>query len=70
MLTNFQAELPELFNPGEELVCYQSMEELVTLTDFYLKHDEERRRVAENGRRRIEADYTPEKQMKKILKKL
>ena len=70
LLTNFQAELPELFNPGEELVCYQSMEELVTLTDFYLKHDEERRRVAENGRRRIEADYTPEKQMKKILEKL
>ncbi len=70
LLTNFQAELPELFNPGEELVCYQSMEELVTLTDFYLKHDEERRRVAENGRQRIEADYTPEKQMKKILEKL
>lgn len=70
LLTNFQAELPELFHPGEELVCYQSMEELVTLTEFYLKHDEERRRVAENGRRRILSDYTPEKQLKKILEKV
>ncbi len=70
LLTNFQAELPELFNLGEELVCYQNMEELVTLTDFYLKHDDERRRVAANGRRRVELDYTPEKQMKKILEKV
>ncbi len=70
LLTNFQAELPELFNLGEELVCYQSMEELVALADFYLKHEDERRRIAENGKRRIETDYTPEKQMKKILEKV
>ena len=70
LLTDFQAELPELFEPGEELVCYQSMEELLALSDFYLRHEEERRRIAENGKRRILSDYTPEKQMKKILEKV
>lgn len=70
LLTDFQAEIPELFTPGEELVCYQSMEELVALADFYLRNEEERRRIAENGKRRILSDYTPEKQMKKILEKV
>lgn len=70
LITSFQAELPELFELGSELVAYGSMEELVSLCDYYEKHEAERRGIAENGRRRIETDYTPEKQLEKILKKI
>lgn len=70
LITNYQAELPEYFNLGEDLVCYGSIEELVALTDFYRKHDTERQRIAENGMRRIKADYTPEKQLQKIFQKI
>lgn len=70
LITNFQAELPELFEIGEEVVCYGSIGELAELIDFYRKHDGERRRIAENGRRRIERDYTPEKQLQKIFEKI
>ncbi len=70
LITNFQAELPELFEVGSELICYSSVEELVQLSGFYMKHDEERRKIAENGLRRIQNDYTPEKQLKKIFEKV
>lgn len=69
-LTNFQAELPEYFELGEEVVCYGSIEEMKALADFYLKNDTERERIAQNGRRRIEVDYTPEKQLAKIFEKI
>ena len=70
LITNFQAELPELFEIGRELVCYSSVAELKELVDYYLRHEEERKRIAENGLRRIQECYTPEIQMKKIFGKI
>ena len=70
LITNFQAELPELFEIGSELVCYSSVEELLQLVDFYMKHDEERRRIAENGLRRIQSDHTPERQLGRMFDKI
>lgn len=69
-LTNFQTEMAELFTLGEDLVCYSGVEELPELADYYLRHEEEMRRIAENGRRRIETEYTFEKQLGKILEKI
>lgn len=49
------------------IVCYESPEELVSLCDYYLRHEEERKQIAENGKKRIESDFTPEKQLQKLL---
>ncbi len=57
LISNFQAEIPENFRIGEELVVYQDLEELVWLTGYYLEHDTERRKIAANGRERIEKDF-------------
>ena len=58
VLTNFQLELPELFVPGEEVVCYENMEDLIDKTDYFLHHEAERREIAENGFKKIQKYHT------------
>lgn len=53
LLSNYQEELEELFVPGEELVLFHDMEELEYYTDYYLAHEEERRRIAGNGQKKV-----------------
>ncbi len=57
LISNFQAELPEIFHIGKELVVYQDLEELVWLTGYYLEHETERKQIAENGKKRIQSEY-------------
>lgn len=69
IMTNFQAELPELFTLGEDLVAYSSLEELLQLTEYYLTHDAERIAIAENGYETLKNNYTYEIQLQKLLYK-
>lgn len=52
-MTNFQAELPELFEIGVDLEAYSSLEELVDKCSYYLTHEDERRQIALNGYRKV-----------------
>lgn len=52
-LTNYQPEIAESFDDGKELVMYSSMEDLISKVDYYLKHDEERKQIAENGYQKV-----------------
>jgi spore maturation protein CgeB len=58
LITNFQAELPEYFEIGKDLVAYESMEHLQELCRYYLAHDDEREEIAAHGRETIIANYT------------
>ncbi len=52
------AEYEAFFRPGVEVETWASVDELVAKIRHYLDHDEERRRIAEAGRRRATADHT------------
>ncbi len=67
LLTNFQAEIPSYFKHKEDLVCFESIEELVELAGYYLKHEEERRRIAENGYRKVCSFHTCEQRVGKMM---
>ena len=58
VLPSYSAELPELFELGKELVVYQNLEELADLARYYLTHDQERQKVAENGWERCRRDHS------------
>lgn len=58
VLTNFQTELPFLFNLDEEIVSYGSLEELCDKTAYYLEHEQERLEIAHNGFERVSREYT------------
>jgi hypothetical protein len=51
-LTTFNADLAQHFVIGQEILCYQSREELLDLIRYYLKHPEESTLIAGRGRKR------------------
>ena len=53
LITNYQAEIPEFFEIGKDLVTYDSPESLVQLCDYYLKHEDERMEIAKNGYEKV-----------------
>ncbi|MBO6216009.1 MAG: glycosyltransferase [Lachnospiraceae bacterium] len=67
LMTNYQSELYEYFTPGEELVVYGSTEEIPALCDYYLRHEDERLRIAKNGLERIKNDHSVKSRISKIL---
>lgn len=67
LLTNFQEEIPEFFEPGEDLIMYGSIDELLYLTEYYLDHDDERKAIAERGREKVRANYSYKQQLEKML---
>lgn len=52
-MTNYQAELSELFEIGVDLEAYSSLEELVDKCSYYLTHNDERKQIALNGYRKV-----------------
>lgn len=58
LITNWQKEIEEYFVIGEELVTFESLEDLITKTDYYLKHPEERIRIAKAGKKKVEEMFS------------
>jgi len=56
-----------LFKLGEEGVGYDSIEECIELTHYYLAHDDERRCIAARGWERAVADYSEEKVWERLV---
>lgn len=50
--------LGELFTEDEEIVCFSSLEELRDKIDYYLKHEDQRQKIARNGQRRTLNHHT------------
>lgn len=67
LFTNFQAELPEYFAMGEDCVVYEDLEQLVFLVKYYLEHEDKGKRIAENGRQRVERDFTFEDRIRRMI---
>ena len=67
LMTNFQAELPRYFKNREDLVCFESVEELVELCGYYLAHDEERRQIAASGYEKVKKHHTYEKRIRMMM---
>ena len=58
VISNYQAEIPEHFVPGEDIVMFESIPDLLEKIDYYLKHDDERRQIAKNGHDKVRDYHT------------
>lgn len=67
LLTNYQEELLEYFEPGVDLVLYEDVKDLVQKVMYYLERDEERRMIAENGHRKVQQCFGFEAPVKRML---
>lgn len=70
LISNFQPEFLNFFENGKELVWFGSEEELPELVGYYLKHEEERQRIAENGQRIAEQLFSYPVIMKEMFGQL
>ncbi len=67
LMTSFTADFTKYFVPDEDFVFYGSLRELIEKADYYLAHDDERRRIAENGYSKICRDHTYGHRVNEIL---
>jgi len=67
LITEYTPDYAALFVEDEEIVMYRSWGELRDKVEHYLRHDEERGRIARAGQARTLRDYTLEKCVKRIL---
>jgi spore maturation protein CgeB len=58
LLTDWKANLPEMFEPDAEVVTYESAEECVEKVRYLLEHEDERNGIAAAGQRRTLRDHT------------
>ena len=52
------ARIPEHFVPGEDIVLYDSIPDLLVKIEYYLEHEEERIQIAKNGYNKIKEYHT------------
>lgn len=67
LITNYQADFNEYFVPNEDYVFYDGKEDLLNLVEYYLEHEEERKKIAENGYRKVKELLSYGGQVDKIL---
>ena len=67
LITNYQKEICDYFEPGVDLVVYDSLPDLHQKVAYYLEHEGERKQIAENGYRKVCACFTYDIVIREIL---
>lgn len=58
LLSNFQSDFLDFFVPGEDFDYFENKKDLLYKIEYYLKHEEERAQIAQNGFTKIAAGHT------------
>ena len=67
VISDHQADMDILFEVGKEAACYGSIEEAAALAAWYLRQEDERRRIAQEGRKRVLAEHTYVQRMQELV---
>jgi hypothetical protein len=57
----------KIFEPNKEAVFYNGIDDAIDKIEYYLENDDERRKIAEAGHRRVLQDYNYEENLKRVL---
>lgn len=66
-LTNYQPELEEYFEIGKDLEIYHDLKDLEEKIEYYLKHEEQRVRIAINGYKKVKKEHNLKGRIQKII---
>ncbi|BBI35011.1 CgeB family protein [Cohnella abietis] len=66
-LTDYREDIAQFYIPGQEIVTYDSPEDLAAKTDYYLEHEEERQEIALRGLYRTLRDHTFVSRLNQIM---
>lgn len=67
VLTNYQPELTEYFEPGRDIVIYEDIKDLVGKTQYYLAHEAERKEIAARGHQIVKEAFSFDARIRKML---
>ena len=69
LMTSFQLEYMDFFENGKDYVYYESHDDLLRKTEYYLNHEDERAQIARNGHEKAVKFHSYERRMEFILDK-
>lgn len=67
LLSNYQEDFFDFFIPEEDFVFFDGTEDLLNKIEYYLSHEKERKEIAQNGFRKVNAFHTYEQRVDTIL---
>lgn len=67
LLTNYQEELIEYFEPDKDFVYYTDYVDLLEKVEYYLLHEKERKQIAINGCRKVREQHNMRLRVQNIL---
>lgn len=67
LLTDWVPYIDELFEDGKHLVLYRDLDEAVDKAKYYLRHEEERQKIAQAGYEHVMANHTIQHRVNVIL---
>lgn len=70
VLTEYMEELNQYFEIGREIICFNSIQELLEKADYYLSNDNERNIVSERSYQRYLNEHTYEQRWNKVVRDL
>ena len=68
LLTNYTPNLENLFKIGEEIIIYDSPEDLLRKIEIYTSDDDLRNMIANNGKNRSINNHSYDSRSKNLLK--
>ena len=70
LLTEYVQGIEEFFEIDKEVVCFVTVNEAIEKINYYLKHENERKAIAQAGWKRVLKDHTWEKRLGLIFEKI
>lgn len=70
LLTNFQEDFYRHFDEGVHFVSYSSLQEALEKCDYYIEHEKEREKIANNAKEIMVQEHTFEIRLKQILEQV
>lgn len=67
LVTNYQKDLFDPFEPGVDFVYYSDVEEVDGLIGYYLEHEDERKEIARNAKEKMTAYHNYTDRLKDIM---
>lgn len=67
LLTNYQEDFLEFFEPDRDFVYFDSKEDLVEKADYYLRNESLREKIALSGYEKVKKTHTYQDRMKSII---
>lgn len=67
VLTNYQPELLDYFVPGEDIVLYDSIPDMLNKIEYYLANENERIQIAKNGYEKVKKLHNYELRLSQMI---